>query len=152
EFLPWFGDALSSRLNAEPGAVRYASPGQRVTRPSAVDAIESSGGSRTSITGSTFDAPAATGVYFMLRGTRRVGALVVNPEVEESRLERWSPAELGPRVVTLGARVVTKSDEWVRDAFAGVARRSMVLPLLIALLFVIVVETFAAAGSARVQQ
>ena len=151
-FLPWFADAISSRLNAEPGAVRYAMPGKRVARPGGVDAIESSGGNRTTVSGSTIEAPSSAGVYFMLRGSRRVGALVVNPEVDESRLERWPAAELGARVVTAGARVVSKSDEWVRDAFAGVARRSMVLPLLIALLAVLVVETLAAAGSARVRQ
>jgi len=148
-FLPWFGDAISSRLNAEPGAVKYASPGKRVARPGGVDAIESGSGNRTAVTGSAFDAPTSAGVYFMLRGSRRVGALVVNPEVGESRLERWSAAELGARVASVGVRVVRKSDDWVRDAFAGVARRSMVLPLLIALLAVLAVETLVAAGSAR---
>jgi hypothetical protein len=151
-FLPWFGDAISSRLNAEPGTVRYASPGQRVARPSGVEAIESSNGNRTALSGATFDAPTTAGVYFMVRGSRRVGALVVNGEADESRLDRWSAADLGPRVVTAGARVINDRDEWVRDAFAGVASRSLVVPLLIVLLVVLAAETLAAAGSARVQQ
>jgi hypothetical protein len=151
-FLPWFADAIASRLNAEPGAVRYAAPGQRVARPSGVDAIESSSGNRTALTGSAFDAPATAGVYFMVRGSRRVGAVVVNAQPDESRLERWPASELGARVVTAGAKVVNASDAWVRDAFAGVARRSMVLPLVIVLMLVLAVETLAAAGSARVQQ
>ncbi|MEK7402164.1 MAG: BatA and WFA domain-containing protein [Gemmatimonadota bacterium] len=150
-FLPWFGDAIASRLNAEPGAVRYALPGQRVPRPAGVEAIESGTGNRTMLSGSAFDAPTVAGVYFMVRGARRVGALVVNPESDESRLERWPAAELGARIVTAGARVVRRRDEWVRDAFAGVARRSMVFPLLLALLLVLAAETLAAAGSARVQ-
>ena len=150
-FLPWLGDAIASRLNAEPGTVRYATPGQRVARPGGVEAIEGGTGNRTAVSGSTLDAPAAAGVYFMLRGSRRVGALVVNPEPGESRLERWQGAELGARVVTAGARVVSKSDAWISEAFAGVARRSMVLPILIALLLVLTAETIAAAGSARVR-
>lgn len=150
-FLPWFGEAIASRLNAEPGTVRYASPGQPVARPGAVEAIEAETGNRTTISGSTFDAPLAAGVYFMVRGARRVGALVVNPEPEESRLERWPAAELGAHIVTAGARVVRSGDDWVREAFAGVARRSMVLPLLVVLLVVLAVETLAAAGSARVR-
>ncbi len=150
-FLPWFADAIASRLNAEPGAVRYAAPGQRVARPGVADALESTNGNRIVVSGSAFDAPAASGVYFMVRGSRRIGALVVNAEPDESRLERWPSADLGLRVVTAGARVVSASDAWVRDAFAGVSRRSMVLPLLIVLLLILAVETFAAAGSARVQ-
>jgi hypothetical protein len=151
-FLPWFADAIATRLNAEPGAVRHATPGQRVARPVSVDALESASGNRTALSGSAFDAPAASGVYFMVRGSRRVGALVVNAQPDESRLERWSAGDLGARVVSAGARVVTDGDEWVRDAFAGVARRSLVVPLLIVLLLVLAVETLAAAGAARVQQ
>ena len=151
-FLPWFSDAITSRLNAEPGAVKFATPGQRVTRPAGVEAIESGSGSRTALSGATFDAPSSTGVFFMVRGSRRVGALVVNAEPDESRLERWPAAELGARVATAGASVVRTPADWVRDAFAGVARRSLVLPLLVALLLVLALETLAAAGAGRVRQ
>jgi hypothetical protein len=150
-FLPWFGEAIASRLNAEPGTVRYATPGQRIARPGGVEAIESTTGNRTPVSGAAFDAPSAAGVYFMVRGARRIGALVVNPPADESRLERWPPNELGARVVTAGARVVSDRDDWVQGAFSGVARRSMVVPLLIILLLVLALETFAAAGSARAQ-
>ncbi len=151
-FLPWLADVLASRLNSEPSAVRYATPGQRIARPGGVDALESAAGARFAVSGSSLEAPAASGVYFLVRDAHRVGALIVNAEAEESRLDRWPAADLGARVVSSGARVVSDSDEWVRQSFSGVARRSLVVPLLVALLLVLAVETFAAAPRARVEQ
>jgi hypothetical protein len=148
-FLPWLADVVASRLNAEPGTVRAATPGQRVAKPAGVDAIESASGNRTAIPGSSFDAPLTTGVYFFVRGTRRVGALVVNPEVEESRLDRWPLAELGARVADADVRVVSDRDVWVRETFAGVSRRSLVVPLLVALLLVLAAESVVATARVR---
>ena len=75
-FLPWLGDVLAARLHADPGSVRYAVPGERVARPTGVDAIESTEGARTSLDAlsATFEAPAAAGTYFFIQGARRVGA------------------------------------------------------------------------------
>ena len=148
-FLPWLADIVASRLNAEPGTVRSATPGQRVAKPVGVDAIESASGNRTSVPGSSFDAPLTTGVFFFVRGSRRVGALVVNHEVDESRLDRWPLAEIGARVADAEVRVVKDRDVWVKDAFAGVARRSLVVPLLIVLLLVLAVETVVATPRVR---
>jgi hypothetical protein len=146
-FLPWLGDVLASRLHADPGGVRYATPGERVARPAGVDALENASGGVTSLAagGTSFDAPAATGTYFFVQGTRRVGALVVNPEVEESRLERWSADDLRGHVVAVGGRVTPDAREWVRLAFTGASRRSLVAPLLLAALLVLGLETVAAA-------
>jgi hypothetical protein len=79
-FLPWLGDALASRLHADPGGGRVAAPGERVTLPHGVDALESATGGRVNVNGETsIEAPATAGTYFFVQGTRRVGALVVNP-------------------------------------------------------------------------
>jgi hypothetical protein len=151
-FLPWLGDMLAARLHAEPGTVRAASPGERVTRPAGVDALESATGGRTSVAGTGFDAPTAPGTYFFVQGVRRVGALVVNPDVSESRLERWSERELAAHVVSANARLARDADEWVRLSFSGAARRSLVVPLMVALLLVLGVETVAATARSRGQQ
>lgn len=148
-FIPWMAEVLSSRLHADPGGVRVAAPGDRVARPAGVEAIESATGGRIAIEGSSFDAPAAAGTYFFIRGGRRVGALVVNAEVEESRLVRWSAKDLAERVSTAGARVVTSPDEWTRLAFSGTARRSLVLPLLVATLIVLGAEAIIATMGGR---
>ena len=148
-FLPWLADVVASRLNAEPGTVRAATPGQRVAKPAGVDAIESASGTRTTIPGSSFDAPLTTGVFFFVRGSRRVGALVVNHEVDESRLDRWPVADLGARVADGDVRVVSDRDDWVRGTFAGVSRRSLVVPLLMALLLVLAAESIVATARVR---
>jgi hypothetical protein len=139
-FIPWMAEVLSSRLHADPGGVRFAAPGDRVARPAGVEALESATGGRTALESAAFDAPANAGTYFFVRGGRRVGALVVNAEVDESRLERWSARDLAERVSNAGARVVTSRDEWTRLAFSGTARKSIVLPLLIAVLLVLAAE------------
>ncbi|HEU4993351.1 MAG TPA: BatA domain-containing protein [Gemmatimonadaceae bacterium] len=143
-FLPWLGDVLAARLHADPGGVRYAAPGDRVTRPSGVDAMENPGGGRTELSGVSFEAPSVAGTYFFTRGTRRVGALVVNPEIDESQLDRWAPGELRRHVVTSDARAARDSDQWVQLSFSGAARRSLIAPLLVAVLLLLAAETMAA--------
>ena len=150
-FIPWVAEVLSSRLHADPGGVRFAAPGDRVARPAGVEAIESATGGRTALEGSSFEAPSLAGTYFFVRSGRRVGALVVNAEVDESRLERWSARDLAERVSSAGARVVTARDEWTRAAFSGTARRSIVLPLLVAALLVLAAEAVISTTGGRAQ-
>jgi len=151
-FLPWLGDVLASRLHADPGGVQAAAPGQRITRPSGVDALESTDGRRTTLTGTSIEAPAVAGTYFFIQGARRVGALVVNPEVAESRLERWAPGELRQRVVSSGARLAKDREEWGRLSFSGSARRSLAVPLLAGVLLVLGAEMVAATMGGRSKQ
>jgi hypothetical protein len=150
-FLPWFGDVLAARLHADAGGVRTAVPGERVSAPVGVDALESTDGARTPLTGGQFDAPAVAGTYFFIHGARRVGALVVNPEVSESRLDRWARDDLDERVVTTGARVASSQSDWVERAFSGTAHRSLVGPLLLVTLLILGAEAVAAATGGRGQ-
>lgn len=143
-FLPWLGDVLASRLHGDAGVLRTTTPGQRTPIPSGIDAIESRDGQRLAVTGGVVEAPATAGTYFLIQGTRRAGALVVNPEVEESRLDRWSPDDLADRVASRGARVADDGEAWMDLAFTGAARQSLVGPLLIALLLVLAAEMVAA--------
>ena len=147
-FLPWLGDVLSSRLHADPGTVRFTTPGASVARPTGVDALESGDGRRISVAGASFEAPVGAGTYFFIEGARRVGALVVNPEVPESQLDRWPTRELAARVATGNTRVTDNRDEWVRLAFTGAARRSLIAPMLIAALLVLGLETVVATTGA----
>jgi hypothetical protein len=148
-FLPWMGDVLAARLHSDPGVVRLAAPGDRVARPVGVEALEAADGRRIPVAGATMEAPAAAGTYFLIQGARRVGALVVNPEANESRLERWSGRELAERVASTGARVARDRDDWVRLAFTGSSRRSLVAPLLIVVLVVLAAEMGVAAMGGR---
>lgn len=150
-FLPWLAEALASRLHTDLGGIRYASPGEQVARPPGVDALESAAGGRTPIVGgATFDAPATAGTYFYVRGTRRVGALVVNSEPDESRLARWPSEDLAGRVASgTGARVARDRDQWVSQAFSGTARRPLAGPLLVVILLALGAEMVLAATGGR---
>ena len=148
-FLPWLGDVLASRLHADPGGVRYAAPGDRMPRPTGVDALESVDGARTVLAGASFEAPVASGTFFFVRNGRRVGALVVNPEVAESQLARWPTEDLKRRVVSANGRVARDRTEWSRLAFTGAARRSLVVPLLLVCVLILGAETVAATAGGR---
>jgi len=150
-FLPWLGDVLAARLHADPGVVKFAAPGDRIQRPPGAEAIEGADGGRIALSGSTFEVPAASGTYFFIQGARRVGALVVNPEVAESQLERWPPGELKNRIVSANAHVARDREDWVRLSFSGAARRSLVVPLLFATLLILGAETVAATTGGRSQ-
>jgi hypothetical protein len=143
-FLPWLGDVLASRLHGDPGVLRTAAPGQRVSVPPGVEAIEGTDGRRIPVSGSAVEAPGVAGTYFLIQGPRRAGALVVNPEVEESLLDRWSADELSRRLASRGATVAESREAWVDLAFTGAARQSLVGPLLLALLLVLAAEMVAA--------
>ena len=112
--------------------------------PATVEAIEGADGRRVAVSGGAVEAPGIAGTYFLIQGTRRVGALVVNPEVEESRLDRWSADELGNRLAPRAVRVAASREAWVSLAFTGAARQSLVGPLLLALLLVLAAEMIAA--------
>jgi hypothetical protein len=113
-----------------------------------VDAIENATGGRTALSGTTFDAPPTAGTYFFIQGSRRIGALVVNPEISESQLERWPAGELRQHVVTANGRVARDRDQWVQLSFSGAARRSLIVPLLVGVLLVLGAETLAATTGA----
>ena len=90
-FIPWLADMLGLRLGApagEGGAPLVAVPGAPIVLPDGVDAFENASGLRRDVDVSRALAPAERGVWFMLRGGRRVGVVVVDSPAEESVLER----------------------------------------------------------------
>src|SRR5690606_15701809 len=92
-FVPWLGGVLTERLVGEPGQVIEAAPGTQLARPRWADAIQTAEGARTPLA-ELLDVPTRAGTYFLTRGDRRVGAVVVNPSADESQLDRLTPAEL----------------------------------------------------------
>jgi hypothetical protein len=104
---------------------------------------DASGAPRLAVAGGAVTAPARSGVYFLLRGAERAGALVVNAEAEESRLARLTDGELAARI---GAREVTVAGRrgeapWPAAAFASSTRRPLVTPLLLLALALLLAET-----------
>jgi hypothetical protein len=136
-FVPWLADVLAGRLTGEAGRAIAATPGQHLAWPSWADALEGRDGVMSG--GADFTAPAQSGTWFFTRGGRRVGALVVNPEPDESALDRLAPADLA-RALGRDARVVTTADAWRDAVFSASSRRSIVAPLLFFLLVALAVE------------
>ena len=143
-FVPWFGEVLAQRLAADPGVVVAAAPASAVRVPPWITAWEpAAGGAQQLVMDGALTAPAEAGVYYLLRGPARAGALVVNPEPEESVLDRLQPSALRSRLGARDAEVHTSRDAFVAAAFDPAAGRSLLPPLLVAALATLVAEGWA---------
>jgi len=139
-FVPWLGDIIAQRLAGTASADLQAAPGAAMRVPSGTDGLEAPDGQVTPLTASS-NAPSRAGVYFLRRGTARVGALVVNAEPEESDLARLPLATLRDRVRTRDALVTADAAEWRRSLFNVGARRPLQLPLILLALALLAAET-----------
>lgn len=149
-FVPWLADLLGQRLGGpagEVGAPLHAAPGAVLTLPPGIDALESAAGARRAVSGEQATAPAERGVWFMLKGGRPVGAVVVEAPPEESALARWSAAQLAPRLAVRAARAATTADAWMHDTWAAGTSRPVATPLLLIALLLLAAETVAARAS-----
>jgi hypothetical protein len=124
-WVPWLGSAIADRLAGDAGAITEAAPGASIARPAWARDLEEPDGTRRPVLESRLEAPSRAGVYFWLRGTQRAGALVVNPEVNESDLTRLPIAQLRARFS--GAEVAATDDagRWTASAFSLSGRRAL---------------------------
>ena len=145
-FVPWLADMIGLRLGApagDVGAPLLARPGAPIRLPAGADALESATGARRSTTGEQMAAPAERGVWFVLRGARRIGAVVVNAPSDESSLARWSAEVLAPRLAGPRARAAGTANRWIGNTFAAGNRRPAVAPLLLLALLLLAAEAIA---------
>lgn len=132
QFLPWISAMLSQRLTREGSGLLSANPGGPVRLPAGVTGFE--GDSQVFAVGAQATAPNRAGVFYLRRGEERVGALVVNPEREESRLDRLSAADLKGRFRADEVVIASDPTEIPRRAFDASAQRPLqALLLLLAL-------------------
>lgn len=147
EFVPWLARTLNERLSGGGRPAASIAPGRAVAPPIGVDGVESAAGEKLPVSDSL--RPSRAGVYFWTRGGARVGAVVVNGEVEESALQRMGDDEirqrLRPAMVTHDAGVAAAA------AWRGASRRPLGSILLGAVLAVLLVETLVAAAPGRVR-
>jgi hypothetical protein len=146
-FIPWLGDVLTQHLV---GGERIAArPGESVRRPDWAEALEAPDGQRIAIAGSTITAPDRSGVYFLLRGSDRSGALVINGEPEESELGRLDDASLRDRVRGGDVSVASDGRLWARSLFAAADGRPLAVPFLVAALVALLAESAVAGAGGR---
>lgn len=139
-FVPWLGDAIAQRLAGEATAVMQSAPGAPVRFPLGADGLEGADAQVTPLSDRS-SAPSRPGVYFVRRGADRVGALVVNPEAEESDLTRIPLAMLRDRLRSRDAVVTADAAAWTRSLFDVGSRRPLQLPIILLALALLIAET-----------
>lgn len=148
EFVPWLARSITDRLAPGGGPLLFTRPGARVAVPRGVDSLHSAGAAsivaRDSVT-----VPQRAGVYFWTRGARKVGAVVVNVEAEESDLRRENEKVLESRFAPAVVRATHDDDEFARFVYGVAAQRPVAGPLLAAALVLLVVETLLAGARPR---
>ena len=97
----------------------------------------------------SFAAPARAGTYFYLRGTTRVGALVVNAEPQESELARLTPQALALRLGTRATNVFTDSTALSASVLTAAPQRPLLAPLLALAALTLLAETLITAPARR---
>ena len=137
-FLPWLSNLLSQRLTREGSGLMHADPGAPLRLPAGVTGFE--GDSQVFAVGAKATAPTRAGVFFLRRGEERVGALVVNPEREESRLDRLGAPELKARLRGRDVLVTGDEAEVPRRAFDASAQRPLQAILLLLALGCLIAE------------
>ncbi|HET9003048.1 MAG TPA: hypothetical protein VFN39_03505, partial [Gemmatimonadaceae bacterium] len=145
EFVPWLARTLSERLSGGGRPATSIAPGRAVAPPIGVDGVETADGGKLPVTDSL--RPSRAGVYFWTRGGVRVGAVVVNGEVEESVLQRMGDDEMRQRLRP--ATVTHDAGAAAAAAWRGASRRPLGTVLLAAVLAVLLVETLVAAAPGR---
>lgn len=141
-FLPWFGDVLAQRLAGDATIVIPAAPGATLALPASVDAIEADDGQTTAVSSRSMRAPFRAGIYFLRQGAERVGAVVVNPEPDESDLRRLPNDQLRARIRVRESVVVSDDALWKRAIFDVGSRRPLQPSLLLLALACLVAELF----------
>lgn len=140
-FVPWLLQSFSHRLGSD-GLIIDAAPGARVDQGIVADALESSDGNVMSWSGESRTAPEQAGVYFLRRGADRVGALVVNPEAEESDVGEVDNATFLSRFEGANVSAHASGDAWRRAVLSQAQGRALIVPLVILALVLLALEAY----------
>jgi hypothetical protein len=146
-FVP-FLDALLNRIAAQETWIVRSTPGAVAAMPAAAEAVVLPGGSVSVPADGRFVAPLETGVFFLLGGAGdTVGALEVNHDPRESRLDAATPAQVGgafgPQASVLGTAA------FERELFGGARRADLTGALLVAALLTALAELAIASFGSR---
>lgn len=144
EFMP-FMDRLLNRAARGEVALVDAAPGVPAPLPDLVTEVRLGDRSWT-VDGGALFRPTELGVHLLLAGADTIGALNVNVDPRESRLERMPDRQL--RQLWEDSRIVGL-DEAGAEAFSSGARGDLRGPLLLAALLLGLGEVFLASASAR---
>jgi hypothetical protein len=149
-FVPWLLEALSRRLGDD-GRLIDAVPGEHLAGFRGVTALEAPDGKIVGTNGDRLVVPNEAGVYFLRRQAARIGALVVNPEPEESDVVGMGQGGADSAVAVLRTHLVgrdvapaTSVSAWRRLVFDRAAGHGLLLPLVALALAALLAEAWLA--------
>jgi hypothetical protein len=130
------------------GGLQNLAAGDALTLPGSATAVQTPDGAVHPVDGTQdFRATREAGVYRVLAGDSLLELVAVNPPVSESLL---APAELATVARALGPelRVIDEAETWSDAVFTERQGRELWRPLMIAVLLLLLVESWAAASGA----
>ena len=149
-FVPWLLEALSRRLG-EDGRVIEAVPGEHIAGLRGVTGLEGLDGKVVGTNGDRLTVPNVAGVYYLRRQAARIGALVVNPEPEESDVVGMGQgaadsagAEMRTHISGRDITPATTVGAWRTLVFDRAAGQGLLLPLVALALAALVAEAWLA--------
>ncbi len=151
-FVPWLLEAISRRLGDD-GQILSATPGQqlvdRVLR--GATGLERVDRTVLPISGDRLTVPNESGVYFLRRQAARIGAIVVNPEPQESDGRAEARGDVGgafrTRVRGRFIGVDSLASQWRGHTLNQAAGRSLLTPLLAIALLALFLEAWYSRGA-----
>ncbi len=149
-FVPWVLEALSRRLG-EDGRLIEAVPGEHLAGLRAVTGLEGPDGKIVGTNSDRLIVPNEAGVYYLRRQAARVGALVVNPEPEESDVVGMGQGGADSAVAAMRTHIAgrdvtpaTSARAWRTLVFERAAGQGLLLPLVALALAALLAEAWLA--------
>ncbi|QJR34620.1 BatA domain-containing protein [Gemmatimonas groenlandica] len=149
-FVPWVLEALSRRLG-EDGRLIEAVPGEHIAGLRGVTGLESPDGKIVGTNSDRLTVPNEAGVYYLRRQAARIGALVVNPEPEESDVVGMGQGAADSAVAAMRTHIAgrdvtpaTSVSAWRTLVFDRAAGHGLLLPLVALALAALLAEAWLA--------
>lgn len=149
-FVPWVLEALSRRLG-EDGRVIEAVPGEHIAGLRGVSGLEGPDGKIVGTNSDRLTVPNEAGVYYLRRQTARIGALVVNPEPEESDVVGMGQGAADSAVAVMRTHIAGRDvtpaasvSAWRTLVFDRAAGHGLLLPLVALALAALLAEAWLA--------
>jgi hypothetical protein len=149
-FVPWVLEALSRRLG-EDGRLIEAVPGEHLVGLRGVTGLEGPDGKIVGTNSDRLTVPNVAGVYYLRRQAARVGALVVNPEPEESDVVGMGQGGADSAVAAMRTHIAGRDvtpaasvSAWRTLVFDRAAGHGLLLPLVALALAALLAEAWLA--------
>ncbi len=149
-FVPWVLEALSRRLG-EDGRLIEAVPGEHLVGLRGVTGLEGPDGKIVGTNSDRLTVPNEAGVYYLRRQAARVGALVVNPEPEESDVVGMGQGGADSAVAAMRTHIAGRDvtpaasvSAWRTLVFDRAAGHGLLLPLVALALAALLAEAWLA--------